>query len=268
MRSAAIVALIVAGIAFPACAQHGGARGGSSGHAGGSGVSGHSGSAGHSAPAFHGRAPARPAPIRSAAPRTFAVNRPLASVSNLRPRTPGTSVGRQPYRGQGGDRNRDRHRAPYISPYLNGYSYYGYSPWLGGYDPDLWGSSDDGDSDNSQTASGDSGAQYQSGQDQGVDNGQYPGGYGPPPGQYPTAYRPPVSEPRPSQAAAAEEAVTLVFKDGRPPEQVHNYVLTRTTLFVQDQNRRSIPVDQIDIAATEKTNRDAGVEFQVPKLPN
>jgi hypothetical protein len=71
-----------------------------------------------------------------------------------------------------------------------------------------------------------------------------------------------------SSTPAPEEAVTLVFKDGRPAEQVHNYLLTRTTLYVQDQNRRSIPVDQLDLAATEKTNRDAGIDFAVPKLPN
>jgi hypothetical protein len=148
-------------------------------------------------------------------------------------------------------------------------------PWLGGYDPDLWGSSDNGDSSNAQAAPADSGGQYQNGQggqDQGADYGQYPGGYGPPPEQYPPAprnpYQPSNGELRTLPAPAAEEATTLVFKDGRPAEQVHNYLLTRTTLYVQDQNRRSIPVDQLDLAATEKTNRDAGVDFQVPTLPN
>jgi hypothetical protein len=68
----------------------------------------------------------------------------------------------------------------------------------------------------------------------------------------------------PTSAPLSEEAVTIVFKDGRPPEQIHNYILTRTTLSVQDQQRRNIPLDQLDIAATEKVNKEAGVDFQLP----
>jgi hypothetical protein len=76
---------------------------------------------------------------------------------------------------------------------------------------------------------------------------------------------------RPVYAAAAlppeplsADAVTLVFKDGRPTEQIHNYLLTRTTLYVQDAQRRNIPVDEIDLVATAKANRAAGVEFALP----
>ena len=71
-------------------------------------------------------------------------------------------------------------------------------------------------------------------------------------------YRRPLPEP------AAEDAVTLVFKDGRPSEQIHNYMLTRTTLYVQDQRRQQIAVTDIDVPATEKVNRDAGIDFQLP----
>jgi hypothetical protein len=60
-------------------------------------------------------------------------------------------------------------------------------------------------------------------------------------------------------------ATTIVFKDGRPPEQIRNYALTQTNLYVMDQQRRDIPLDQIDLAATEKANRAAGIEFQVPQ---
>ena len=63
---------------------------------------------------------------------------------------------------------------------------------------------------------------------------------------------------------ASEDAVTLVFKDGRPPEQIHNYLLTPITLTVIDQHRRDIPVDQIDLNATAKANLQAGVEFSIP----
>jgi hypothetical protein len=108
-----------------------------------------------------------------------------------------------------------------------------------------------------------------------VDNGQaaqpyYPGGD---PGQYgmgpiePSAppadsYRPAYQAPQP--APVNDDAVTLIFKDGRTTEQIHNYILTSTTLFVQDGRRREIAVADLDLAATEKANRDAGVAFQLP----
>jgi len=65
-------------------------------------------------------------------------------------------------------------------------------------------------------------------------------------------------------APASEEAVTLIFKDGRPPEQIHNYILTPTTLYVGDQHHRAIPTDQLDLVATARVNQDAGVDFQLP----
>jgi hypothetical protein len=92
-------------------------------------------------------------------------------------------------------------------------------------------------------------------------NGYGTGPAGPPmapPDSYPQAYVPP-SPP------AVQEAVTLIFKDGRPSEQIHNYILTPQTLYVQDEHRRVIPVDQIDLASTQKANLAAGVEFQMPQ---
>ena len=76
------------------------------------------------------------------------------------------------------------------------------------------------------------------------------------------AYAAPPSQPAPP--AEPEEAVTLIFKDGRAPEQIHNYMLTRTTLYVRDQHKRDIPVADLDLDATAKANRDAGVEFELP----
>jgi hypothetical protein len=76
-----------------------------------------------------------------------------------------------------------------------------------------------------------------------------------------------VEPSRSSSALESEDAVTLVFKDGRPPEQIHNYLLTRTTLYVRDQHGRDIPLDQLDLAATQKLNHDAGVDFQLPEAP-
>ena len=83
------------------------------------------------------------------------------------------------------------------------------------------------------------------------------------PAAHPLANSPRYAPPR-QPAPPEEEAVTLVFKDGRPSEQIHNYMLTRTMLYVQDQHRRDIPVDQLDLAATEKANQSNGVEFALP----
>jgi len=41
-------------------------------------------------------------------------------------------------------------------------------------------------------------------------------------------------------------------------------MLTRTTLYVQEQHLRRIPVDQLDLEATVKANADAGVDFSLP----
>jgi hypothetical protein len=55
-----------------------------------------------------------------------------------------------------------------------------------------------------------------------------------------------------------------VFKDGRPAQQIHDYILTRTILYVQDTGTREIPVADLDLAAMEKVNKAAGVDFQLP----
>ena len=70
--------------------------------------------------------------------------------------------------------------------------------------------------------------------------------------------------PHPSPTPGSEEAVTLIFKDGRTPEQIHNYLLTRTTLYVGDPYHRDIPISQLDLAATAKVNHDAGIDFHLP----
>jgi hypothetical protein len=57
----------------------------------------------------------------------------------------------------------------------------------------------------------------------------------------------------------------LIFKDGRPPMQIHNYLLTRDTLFVGDRHPSEIPVDQLDLGETAKVNRAAGVDFRLPE---
>jgi hypothetical protein len=93
----------------------------------------------------------------------------------------------------------------------------------------------------------------------------------PPDSGYDEAYgQAPPRQPYQPQAAPAAEVpdqpeITLLFKDGRTPQQVQNYAVTRTTLYVLDgAKRREIPLDELDLPQTEKTNRDAGLDFEVP----
>lgn len=79
-----------------------------------------------------------------------------------------------------------------------------------------------------------------------------------------SSYRPTYRKDLPAAELGTEAAVTLVFKDGRPTEQIHNYMLTRKTLFVEEQRLREISVDQLDLAATEKINQEVGVDFRLP----
>jgi hypothetical protein len=124
--------------------------------------------------------------------------------------------------------------------------------------PDDYGSQPDSDAGASSQPYEDNGPYEAPAQDQ----------YGPPPsGSYtpwPYGSQAPASQEEPSSPPVPEAPVTLVFKDGRPPQQIHNYLLTASTLSVLDQHRQDIPVDQIDIAATAKVNRDAGVSFALP----
>jgi hypothetical protein len=99
----------------------------------------------------------------------------------------------------------------------------------------------------------------------------YPVGYDNPPAspEQPAPappYRAYTQPPPASPVLADEDAVTLIFKDGRPPEQIHNYAMTRTMLYVRDQHRRDIPLDQLNLEATQKVNRATGVDFQVPDI--
>ncbi len=253
MKRLAMVALIVVGVALPVCAQRSGSHGGFSGHAS-SGF--HGGFSGHSAPAFHGGIRAY-APSRYAGFPRFSGNRSLSIAHGAQRAGAGNFRDRRPYTG-------DRHyRRPYISNYGTGVPYI-YPGWIDGYPygypyDDIYGDygdSDTTDSDNSQASA----------------NAAPEGNYAQPPYE---PYQPPALPPwqpnsvlpHPSPAAGSEDAVTLIFKDGRPPEQIHNYVLTRTTLYVEGPHRRDIPTSQLDLIATAKVNRDAGVDFHLPETP-
>jgi hypothetical protein len=81
------------------------------------------------------------------------------------------------------------------------------------------------------------------------------------PGVYPQAAAAPPIAP----ALTNEDGVTLVFKDGRAPVLIHDYVLTRNTVYVWDRHQRVIPIDQLDMVATAKANQDSGVDFELPE---
>lgn len=90
----------------------------------------------------------------------------------------------------------------------------------------------------------------------------------------PYIYPEPGYAPYPSQPAPAPQmqyvpgsadTVTLIFKDGRPPEQIQNYLATRTTLTILDNGRRrDVPLADLDIPATTSANRQTGVDFELP----
>lgn len=173
------------------------------------------------------------------------------------------------HRGGGGDhRHHDRDRFGFAGLY--GWPGYPYLPWGWG-DPYLFDNWDYGDDYDSQPTSNYATSQYPEYPE------NMPGPYDQPSGDQPQSEQPaytpwPYSRPAPVQSApasnapAAGETVTLVFRDGRPNEQIHNYLLTPNTLSVLDQHRQEIPVDQIDVAATARVNREAGVDFAVPAV--
>jgi hypothetical protein len=137
---------------------------------------------------------------------------------------------------------------PYLPAYMNYPGFYGYSPYYPYYDDPA-----------PQQYSDPSAGPYNPPPDQ--TEPEPPPSYTP----WPDTSAAPSSSSEPSSAAVIENApVTLVFKDGRPREQIHNYMLTSTMLSVLDQRGRDIPVDQIDLPATVAVNREAGIEFALP----
>jgi hypothetical protein len=206
--------------------------------------------AGHFAGAVH----AGPAPTFSGASRNIApsVHSPSAQVGQPR-HWPG-GVPTHPTGGNRNGRNGQRYPAVYAGyPWLA----FGYGAPLG-YSMPYAGDGDatDGPSPMPQAdeASIDYGAEPPSPQ---------VAGDGAP------SFRPPYqgAYQGPSQAAPvhAQPATVLIFKDGRPPEKVHNYALTGSTLYALDGDlRREIPLALLNVPATVETNRAAGVDFSLP----
>jgi hypothetical protein len=255
----AAVAVLVAGMALPGWGQRGAARGGAGGGAhaalalrgGGSvGMSVGGGMGFSGAPSYRG-----PGFVGAAGARSSYAGRPSYPGSGYP--APGHPPIYPP--GHGYTYTRTVH---YSVAYPAVYGYPGYYP--GYYGAGLIGSSylDYGAAANNQVM-GYGAPVYSPGY-------QAPAGYDAGPvdqtGVAPNrdAYRPAYVGSR-SVAPAEEEAVTLVFRDRRPAEQIHNYILTSRTLFVQDGRRREIAVADLDLEATARVNREAGLDFQLPE---
>ena len=176
------------------------------------------------------------------------------------------SAGRAPYnparagRAGGRDRNRfDRRRREFNNWYSYNYPY-----WLGyGYpyviDPGFydWDDTDSGDSE--QPSAYDQGG---NGYDQSGAAPAYPLAY--PEEGYRSPYQP-ATAPAAIVTPLPDQPLTVIFKDGRVPVKMQNYMMTATVLTDLDaQHYEQIPLDQVDLAATQWANSAAGVKFQVP----
>jgi hypothetical protein len=252
-----LTAVLIAGIAVvPVAAQ----RAASTGHAGGFSAS-HGFSAPHMSGGFNTGTHFSPAPVMNqrnfSAPPRYNWSTPAHSTGSSRPsysngnryspQPPDNHRGRPPYPAS-------RYRQPYV-PYFYANSTYLVPGLLNSY----WDTPDN-------TYSGDQSASTVQGQDQGqVQNN---GDYAPESAPYETQQAQDVPPPPPGPVEPLPQAaVTIVFKDGHS-QQIHNYAMTKTTIYVLDDaasgRRPAIALDQIDVSATERTNRQAGVDFAIP----
>jgi hypothetical protein len=227
MKRLAATALVVLWIALPACAQRFSAHGSPSGH---------NARASHRSPRAHARRRSSHSP-RYTRSRFIAVPRRVNGIDV------GAFSGRSTHVGL------RRYRSSYQPSYARGTAYGvtgGPLPYFLAY-PVVIG---DSDSPAPQTTVAE--------------------GYG----QQPDEHAWPAAPSSPTRIASvqsrqsvdldSEDAVTLIFKDGRPPELIHNYILTRSTLYVGERHHPDIPVDQLDLVATAQVNRDAGIDFHLP----
>ncbi|HEX5284858.1 MAG TPA: hypothetical protein VFW30_12125 [Bryocella sp.] len=272
MRGLAAAALALA-VALPATAQRGG------GHAG---FSGHSAPAARSAPAFHGNfAPsaahryngvplvhppvAYPSGVRTLPPPLhYPVAAPVHRPLFYQPNHGGTSNGTHRY---------NNHRYPYPK---YAYAFYPSAVYVGsnGLFDDSF---DDYDTPQQPAPEPDYSNNYPP--DYAYPQAAPPldSGYAypqpPSPPEYSYAYPQPEPEyaqpapaaPQMQYAPGSADTVTLIFKDGRPPEQIQNYLATRTTLTILDKgHRREVALNDLDLPATMKANRETGVNFELP----
>jgi hypothetical protein len=291
-------AIVLFALAVPVYAQRGGAHAGSFGNRGSAGNAGFSSHSGFSQPAFSHPAfsqprgfarPAQPprygprygplpgAGFRMAGPSSlrtpYSGNRYTGTYSGNRYTGSRFAAGRTPFApafagmSRGSDRYRfDARRRQFQNWYVSTYpNWLGY-PYLidpGFYD---WGDSDDSADDTNQPGSYGPDS-YLS--DQAPDNYMSDqNGLSPPYlGPYPNSgYAAPAAPAGAEEPAVSGLPLTVIFKSGRAPIKVRNYLMTAKVLTDLDSaHYEQIPLDQIDLAATQNFNKVAGVDFQVPK---
>ncbi|HEV2135060.1 MAG TPA: hypothetical protein VGR47_12550 [Terracidiphilus sp.] len=183
-----------------------------------------------------------------------------------------------------GDRDRDRDRFRGRAHSFQNWYLFSYPQWLGYpyvLDPGFYDWSDYNnsgyDQNNQPTGYNDQGSGYPPE----YPNGDYAepgsGAYGdqsqqPPPWPGPgTPEYVPENPPSDTGVSAAFApplqggSLTVIFKGGRAPEKMQNYMVTAKTLTDFDAGHyEQIPLDQIDVAATAQANRASGLDFQVP----
>lgn len=73
------------------------------------------------------------------------------------------------------------------------------------------------------------------------------------------------AEPAAPSAPNSSQKLTVIFKNDRAPVKMQNYMMTAKVLTDLDaQHYEQIPIDQIDVAATERVNQADGVGFAIP----
>jgi hypothetical protein len=299
MMFRAAVALLA--LALPAVAQHGGSHAGSSSSRGFSGNAGFSAHPAFSQPSFSrpafSQSPnfARPAQLARYGPSYGPQSRPMPGAGY---RTAGPASLRSPYNGNRYIGNRyngalygnrlasarapynpaaaslsrrsdpnhardrfDARRRQFQNWHVNTYPYWSGYPYLlnpNFYNLGLYDWSDSGNSvpdnsmsdQNSLTPYPDQSSQYP---DQ---DPEYPAEayYAPNQIASPAASAPTVTQP-----------LTVFFKSGRNPIEIQNYLITAKALTDLDsQHYEQIPLDEINLAATQNFNKVAGVDFQIP----
>lgn len=295
MRSRAAVVLVIA-LALPALAQrnmghgggssiHGGAPAhyGSMNHAGSmrpGGFSGHPAAPGYSSmvgiqrPSSFSPPGTFPLPARLQPPARNGVALPYGGHGFSGSRSPYSN--HYPYRypyhdhDHGHGHHDGHHRAGYVYPGLYGYPYYSYPVVI---DPGFY---DWGDSDYSDDQPG-ANANFYPNQAPGYTNEPpYPDEGAPQYQPQRDAYNPPPPAAAPVQvqeyhfadpnsASTAGPPLTVIFKGDRTPLKMQNFMVN--SAFLTDLDREhfeKIPLDEVDIAATQQTNRRHGIDFRVP----
>jgi hypothetical protein len=247
-------AIALIALAIPAVAQRGGAHAGSFGGRSSAGHVGFSGSAGFSQP--RGFAVSAPSVrygafggvgYRRAVPPNYSSYRIPYNQNRL-------NAGLVPYRQAGASGSRTAYRGPFDARRRSFENWYlsNYPAWLGyGYpyaiDPGFY---DWGDS---ETAAYDQGFVP-----------DYPPPY-PDEGYGASPQQPAALPPNAASAPVPNQPLTVIFKNGRAPAKMQNYMMTPKVLTDLDPlHYEQIPLDQVDVVATRWANGAAGVAFQVP----